>query len=162
MKQRFVCIWVAFFAFASMFAQVASVKENEFLKNLTSYSAHEGVVRIMQDARLPIAIAERKSYKEDAEVPYILISGYRVQVYSSNVPQTARSEAFSMETKVKEKMPDVPSYVSFNSPFWKVRLGDCRTYQDAMSLLAQVRKAFPEYKNNCYIVKEDNIRISIK
>ncbi len=160
---------IAFFSFIiiSVFAlnaqtEISGTSNNDFLKQLTSAQSGQGTIQITQDPRLPQSIAERQTYTEESQIPYILISGYRVQVYSSNVPKTARSEAFSMESAVKEKMPDVTSYVSFSSPFWKVRLGDCKTYQEAMVLLNEVKENFPEHKNNFYIVKEDNIRIPIK
>jgi hypothetical protein len=51
-------------------------------------------------------------------------------------------------------MPDLPTYVAFKTPNWRVSVGDFRTSEEASSMLAQLRKAFPGYAKDMFIVKE--------
>ena len=134
-----------------------------FFDNLTSTSEGQGTVRVYQDPQIVSAMAEKaKQNKENANVgkDHIVMSGYRVQVYSSNTPRTSKTEAHQMETTVRNKFKNIEVYVTFASPFWKVRVGDCRTYQEATDLLNLLRKEFPKDGGEFYIVRE-NIRIPI-
>lgn len=83
----------------------------------------------------------------------IEIDGFRVQIFSSNRQQTAKEEALTLEKKMTEAL-SVPVYVTYIAPFWKVRLGNYRTYEDANRLKTQVITDFPELQGNTYIVKD--------
>ena len=85
------------------------------------------------------------------------VKGFRIQLYSSNTPRTAKQTAFSIETAVKEKLPDAKIYVTYNSPFWKVRVGNCLSHQEATELLNELRTEFPEYRSEMYIVPDQVI-----
>lgn len=136
-------------------------KKFTFFNELTSSKWGEGKVQLFQDARLADLITKKSTEnKKSDNKDYLVVSGYRVQVYSSNTPRTAKEEAFKLDSDIKAKLPYVEAYISFTSPFWKVRVGDCRTYQEATSLLEVLKKEFPERMKEFYIVKDD-IRISL-
>ncbi|MDO4190771.1 MAG: SPOR domain-containing protein [Bacteroidales bacterium] len=82
--------------------------------------------------------------------------GYRVQVFSSNNGQSARQKAFNVERNILNKHPKLEVFVTYTAPFWKVRVGNCRTQQEAEQLKAVLLEEFPEYKASIYIV-HDNI-----
>ncbi len=82
------------------------------------------------------------------------VKGFRIQLFSSNTPRTAKQTAFSIESVVKEKLPNVKVYVTYNSPFWKVRAGNCLSHQEATELLIELRKELPEYRSEMYIVPD--------
>jgi hypothetical protein len=48
--------------------------------------------------------------------------------------------------------------VSFTAPFWKVRAGDCRSYQEAVDLMNKLKTEFPARRNSMFIVR-DNVKI---
>lgn len=74
--------------------------------------------------------------------PCLQMMGYRIQVFSSNNQYSAKTEAFRRETAIKQSMPDMPSYVRYQAPFWRVRVGDFQTYEDAYAKLVEFRKTF--------------------
>lgn len=80
--------------------------------------------------------------------------GYRVQLFSSNNAQRARSDAFNVEKTILDKMPNLPVYVTYTSPFWKVRVGNCVTQADAQNLRKFLIENFPEYQTETYIVPD--------
>lgn len=84
----------------------------------------------------------------------VTIQGFRVQVFSSNRQKTAKTEAYKVEKMVKESAMEVPIYVLYNPPFFKVRLGDCRTKEDAQALLDEVVRVLPQLQAETYIVRD--------
>jgi len=97
-------------------------------------------VNFFQDRRIEQLFLDRQQLSAGEE-----ISGFRVQVFSSNIHATARSEAFRIKALVEREFPDVGVYETFTSPFWRVRVGDARTREEAQELLLELRRAFPAF-----------------
>ncbi|WP_163630474.1 SPOR domain-containing protein [Paludibacter sp. 221] len=87
------------------------------------------------------------------------IAGFRVQVFSSNRQQTAKSEAFRIKALMQEKFPEKGVYESYTSPFWKVRIGDFRSREEAQEFLTHLAKTFPAMRREMYIIP-DEIKVS--
>ena len=85
------------------------------------------------------------------------IDGYRVQIYSSNQQQTAKSEALNLESRLKDKVNQT-IYVTYLPPFWKVRIGDFRTYEEAREYKKLFVQIFPNMVGDTYIVR-DKIKV---
>ena len=81
------------------------------------------------------------------------IDGFRVQVYSSNQQQAAKMEALELEAQLKEKVTHT-IYVQYLPPFWKVRVGDFRTYEEARDYKKLFVKMFPNMMGDTYIVRD--------
>lgn len=82
------------------------------------------------------------------------ITGYRVQIYSSNSQQTAKAEALKLEKKVIEEALEVEVHVLYTPPFWKVRLGDFRTKEEANLLKEEIIRRMPELQGDTYVVRD--------
>jgi len=111
-------------------------------------------VNFFQDRRIEQLFLDRQLLSAGKEV-----SGFRVQVFSSNIHGTARSEAFRIKALVERDFPDVGVYETFTSPFWRVRVGDARTREEAQELLLELRRAFPAFGREMYVV-QDIINVS--
>lgn len=81
------------------------------------------------------------------------IDGYRVQIYSSNQQQSAKGEALDLETRLKDKINQT-LYVQYLTPFWKVRIGDFRTYDEAKEYKKLFVQQFPDLMGDTYIVRD--------
>ena len=81
------------------------------------------------------------------------MAGYRVQIYSSNHQQLAKQEAIRLEKDMQSKL-DMPIYVSYVPPFWKVRVGDFATYQEAQEYKNNFVRQFPELMGDTYVVRD--------
>ena len=77
-----------------------------------------------------------------------------VRLYGDNVEKTD-STAFQKEKKIKELFPDVPTYVSYTAPFWKLRVGDFRSHEEAYHMQRLLMTAFPSFGKEMYIVREE-------
>ncbi len=107
-------------------------------------------VQIIQDTTIGVLLDEAKNGKREL----VEIDGYRVQVYSSNQQQTAKSEALDLEEKLLKDKINQTIYVQYLPPFWKVRLGDFRTYDEAREYKKLFVQQYPEMMGDTYIVRD--------
>ena len=82
--------------------------------------------------------------------PERTISGYRVRIFFDN-KQSARVESETTLKKFESMFHDVFAYRTYNNPYFKVTVGDCRTKSEAMALLGRIKKVFP----SAFVVKEN-------
>lgn len=143
------------FTIGFLFAQeVEKTEKKNIFRTLASVDSASGAtVKVHQDKRIELALAERRSTSTTQHTT-ITAAGYRVQVFSSNTQRTAKSEAFKIEKELRDVFPEQAVYVNYTSPFWKVRVGDFRTMQEAQEFRAELIKIFPNLKSETYTVKD--------
>lgn len=115
---------------------------------LTIFDSLPGL-QIVQDSAMYVLLDEAVNGKREL----VEIDGYRVQIYSSNRQQTAKSEALELETKLKDKLNQT-LYVQYLPPFWKVRLGDFRNYEEAKEYKKLFVQQYPELMGDTDIVRD--------
>ncbi|MCM1483097.1 MAG: SPOR domain-containing protein [Muribaculaceae bacterium] len=71
--------------------------------------------------------------------------GYRVQVFSDNNARTARNEARSKQRSIGSRFPNYRTYVTYTAPYWRLKVGDFRTQEEANTAAAAIKRAFPGY-----------------
>ena len=106
------------------------------------------VVNVYQDSTI-LATIGKKAVTEAQEV-----KGYRIQIFSSNKGATARDRAFEIKEILVAKHPNLADeiYITYTSPFWKVRIGNCSTNAKAQELRQWIIAEFPEFTTETYIV----------
>ncbi len=85
--------------------------------------------------------------------------GYRVQVYADNNARSAKTEARQRERAVGQAFPDLGTYVSYVSPYWRLRVGDFKSQYDAEKAASDLRRAFPRYAREVRVVRD---RINVR
>lgn len=105
-----------------------------------------GKIQIYQDPILHVLIDKntRINKKEG-------LWGYRIQIFSGS-GQNARDKSFAIQTEFVEQFPDFDKGLIYNiyqAPFFKLRLGDYRSKNEAVEFYHQLKEFFP----NSYIVK---------
>ena len=128
-------------------------RKNAFEKISMRSHASEGAVQFHQDTRIEKIVIENSSALNTE------IQGYRVQVFSSNAHHTAKEEAFKLEQRLTQVFPDHKVYVSYSSPFWKVRIGDFHTPEAARTFMDVLLGTFPSLRKETYTVR-DHITVS--
>ena len=83
------------------------------------------------------------------------MNGYRVRIFFDN-KQNSRAASEAAMNRFKSLHPGIPAYRSYESPYFKVTVGDYRTKSEAMALLQRVKDAFP----GAFVVK-GNIRFPV-
>jgi len=125
--------------------------------------AGKGDVVINQSNAIRNLVGSRKygaNVETTGDESFLKLQGFRAQVFSGNNQRQSKDEAFNKEKEVKEIFPDVPTYVTYNAPFWRLRVGDFRTHEEAYHMMRELKTAFPSYGKEMYIVNEE-IRIPL-
>ena len=77
------------------------------------------------------------------------ISGYRVHIYTdSGIRSKLRTD--NAKAEFDEKYPEINSYITYDEPNYRLRVGDFRTRLDATRFLHRIRREYPA----AYIVPE--------
>lgn len=77
------------------------------------------------------------------------IIGYRVRVFYDNAP-TARARSESIVRTLRQQYPTLGVYLSFDTPNYKVCVGDFRTKDEALAVYNALKNTYP----TAYIIKE--------
>lgn len=110
-------------------------------------------VRVYQDSTINALLYDKILGAEQEAVV-----GYRVQVFSSNRQQAAKVEAEELQRKLEHVLPS-EVYAQYISPFWKVRIGNFLTYEDAKQFKDTLLVHYPYLTADTYIVKDQiNVR----
>ncbi|MCD7848533.1 MAG: SPOR domain-containing protein [Parabacteroides sp.] len=118
----------------------------------------KGTVVVRQPDALRTMMGKRlhgEGVEKTDSTAFLKTQGYRTQVFSGNNQRKSKDEAFRKEKEINELFPDVPTYVTYNAPFWRVRVGDFRSHEEAYHMQRLLMDAFPAYKKEMYIVKEE-------
>lgn len=155
MKNIIVVILFITFGLLSVAAQATG--KSGRLDIIESIESSSNVV-VKQDPKLDKLINDYLNDTSDGSGPYTG-AGYRVQVFSSNAQKTAKDESLNIERRLRSAFPEYGVYRIYASPFWKVRVGDFRTMEEAQQFRNDLVKSFPELKKETYTVRESKISI---
>jgi hypothetical protein len=97
---------------------------------------------INQDPRIHELIQKRSNIEEKEEG----MPGFRVQIFFGSTKQTA----LQTKTDYSELFKDVETYIIYDIPYFKVRVGNFRTHLEAQKLLALAKANYP----SAFIVKD--------
>ena len=77
------------------------------------------------------------------------ITGYRIRVFYDNDP-SARSRSEAIAAAIRAQYPDTQVYRSFESPNYKVSVGDFRSKDEAQYLFNALKAVYP----TAFLIKE--------
>lgn len=136
------------------------------------------VIRQIKDAgnisvSMPQGLAERLAQVSDTEttesrevrdenasaVKALSRVGYRIQVFDDNNVRTAKHDAENRKRQMESRFPEFRVYLQFNSPYWRVKVGDFRTRSEAEAALAAIKASFPTIAPQIRVVR-DHININ--
>ena len=125
-------------AFTQDTVQVATVNIFDEISKSTN---GEGEVTIQQDPLIKQMVNEHA--KLNRALNYYV--GYRIFIFtvSSATNNDAREQAYSIKHTFEQDHPNIPCYVIYNSPDFKVYVGDFRRKIDAMNFERTLKKQFP-------------------
>lgn len=144
-------------------AAAASAQQSAIVRHINasgniSIEQPEGLDKLLNSqAATPSAAAEASENVETSatgSVHATTRTGYRVQIFDDNNPRTARVQAEARHAQVKAAFPGMRSYIMFNSPYWRVKVGDFRTRAEAEAAMAELRHAFPSMAAYMRIVRD--------
>ena len=101
---------------------------------------------VKEDTKIANLVVKYDEYNRKKE----FTDGYRIQITYTDV----RSDAYKSKGQMYKDFPDIKSYVEYEEPSYKLRIGDFKTRLEATSFMQQVTPLYP----GAFIVK-DKIRI---
>lgn len=78
------------------------------------------------------------------------IRGYRVCIFFDNSPD-ARSNAVAARSLFESTFPGIRIYWAYDTPYYRVSVGNCLTNEEAIMLKGRISEAFPK----AYIKNEE-------
>lgn len=105
------------------------------------FSQNEGYVILKQDQRIEQLIQKQKKIHSADNT----IDGYRIQIFMES-GNDAVEHANTVMSEFQTNYPDVPIYLVFGQPYYRLRVGDFRTRLEAekffQTLSQEYKKAF--------------------
>lgn len=146
-------------------AQVADIPATEVgaASTLCEQLRLQGNVSLQQDPRLEALLgrdakvynaASRMQVNKDGQ-RVIVSPGFRVRVFSGNNQITSKNEAFKIEDELRFYLPNLETYVLFKTPNWRLVVGNYRTQEEATAALRVLKKQFPIYGREMFVVSDE-------
>ncbi len=79
-----------------------------------------------------------------------VVQGYRVRIFVDN-SQNARTSAQAIQRRFSEAFPNIPVYLVYETPNYKVTVGNCLTSDEAVMLWGRVKDGF----ERAFVVREE-------
>ena len=119
-------LFITSFAWAQTDSIAPVKKESDFVKQLSETdSITGGKVIIHADPK-----------KEQ------LFQGYRIQILSRSSYDTNIDSLKNYTKRFEEEFPDIPAYLQYTDPDFKIRVGNFRTRIEAIPALKRIRKKY--------------------
>lgn len=106
--------------------------------SICCFSQNKGYVILEQDQR----IEKLRQRQKDIHQADSSIDGFRIQIFMESGNDAVEMANATME-EFKEKYPDIPIYLVFGQPYYRLRVGDFRTRLEAEKVFQILSK---EYK----------------
>lgn len=123
-----------------------------FVLPLMAVGQNDGNVKVIQDPLVDTLLSYYSSVRE-----MIMnnpdnkgIEGYRVQIFFDSGSYSGDRARVAKE-EFEEEYPDVPAYVTWRAPNYRVRVGDFRTRLEAEKFLQKVKRDYP----NAWVIKDE-------
>ena len=140
--KRLLIVLIVLIVSISSFSQAFndSVIFKIYYSNLVTKSvkANQGTIAIYQDSSLLRLFNKHISINQND----INLSGWRIQIYNSSGKE-AREEANEVRNKFMNSYFDTKAYLIYQPPFFKIRVGDFRTKQEAFALYKTLLTIYP-------------------
>ena len=109
------------------------------LTTFIGFAQNYGSVHIDQDSRIESLIAkQRRLYSVDSS-----FNGYRIHVFME-IGNDALKHAEQVKKRFENAFPDIPIYLTYVEPHFRLRAGDFRNRVEAEKCLRRIKPRFKE------------------
>lgn len=144
----------------------ASKQKKEILKELNSKTPGKGDVTVYEDESITQILGRpmgppRTIYTDaNGDTQYYKMRGFKIQAFSGNNQRTSRDEANRKQSLISNQYPQHETVVLFESPFWRLRVGNFQTRAEAEEVMQELRNSFPSFGKEMYIVV-DEVKVTV-
>ena len=106
---------------------------------MMSFAQRQGSLYVDQDSRIESLISkQRQLYKIDSS-----FNGYRIHIFSE-IGNEALDHARAVKAQFEHAFPDIPVYLTYVEPYFRLRAGNFRNRVEAEQCLRRVKPRFRE------------------
>jgi len=133
-----ILTWGLFAAAGSVRAQSLEAFKEQLARPTAAGAAVPACVVVQEydDAAAAVARAARSEHRPS-------VKGFRVCIFSDNGPD-ARAQAEAALSLFTETYPGIRGYKTYDTPYFRVTVGDCLTAEEAIILKGKVSATFPK------------------
>ena len=144
---------------------VNAQQRKAIIDDLQSVKQGQGRVMVFEDNAIKGVLGRsmapnRTVYSGSAGEQYVKMRGFKIQAFSGNNQRTSKNEASSKQQLINQAYPEHETVVTFDSPFWRLRVGNFRSRDEANEVLNQMKSTFPTFGKEMYVVV-DEVRIPV-
>ena len=147
----------SFFIFLAviLFSQIlcAQKEQSPIVKEINTSKYGQGNVKVYQDEAIQNVVAlrsdtmiTRNDRDMSAATEHVKVKGYKIQVFSGNNQSRSKNEALSKKSQIENAFPELEAVVTFQSPVWRLRVGNFTSREEARVVLAEMKKKFPHFR----------------
>ena len=104
-----------------------------------AFSQNSGSLNVNEDTRIATLIQkQRQIHALDST-----FSGYRIHIFME-IGNEALAHAEKVKKQFEEAFPDIPIYLSYSEPYFRLRAGDFRNRVEAEKCLHRIKPQFRE------------------
>ena len=120
-----------------------------------AFAQSYGSLNVDQDSRIESLISKQRSlYKIDSS-----FSGYRIHVFME-IGNEALQHAEQVKKQFESAYPDIPIYLTYSEPYFRLRAGDFRNRVEAETCLRRIKPKFKEAFVTADFIYRPKIRIN--
>ena len=134
-------------AFAQQTDEVIPPVRLNIFEELDQNSMHNGYVTIKGSPEINELIHLHTAINKNNKH----ISGFRIQIFSGSSYDHPIEELQLFKENFEKDFPDIPAYLNYFDPDFKIRVGNFRNRLDCIPTLKKIRRKYP----SCYAVKTD-------
>ena len=120
-----------------------------------SFAQSYGSLNVDQDSRIESLISKQRSlYRIDSS-----FSGYRIHVFME-IGNEALQNAEQVKKQFESAFPDIPIYLTYSEPYFRLRAVDFRNRVEAEKCLRRIKPKFKEAFVTADFIYRPKIRIN--
>ena len=136
---RHILFSIALTLITSLLGIEVSAQNIDRMRNNLAVRTMDGTyVSVEEDASAKAAISAVEGRAKAKSV-----NGYRIVIFSDN-GQYAGDNAKRVHTTFQKTFPHINAYLVYESPYFKVSVGDCLTMEEAQILMAKLSAYYPK------------------
>ncbi|MGI6048966.1 MAG: SPOR domain-containing protein [Petrimonas sp.] len=150
------------------FSAIAQTQKQrkEIIDELNTVKFGQGKVTVFEDRAIEEILGRsmapaRTVYSTADGVQFVRMRGFKIQAFSGNNQRTSKNEAYYKQGLINTSFPEQETVVTFDSPFWRLRVGNFKTREEATAMLNDMRKTFPAFGREMYVVI-DEVKIPLE
>ena len=106
---------------------------------VSAFAQKAGSLNVNQDSRIESLIAkQRRIYNVDSS-----FSGYRIHIFME-IGNDALKHAEQVKRRFENAFPDIPIYLTYSEPHFRLRAGNFRNRVEAEKCLRRIKPKFKE------------------